>query len=290
MIATILLGLGLLAGCGSGDDAGAPPAEASEDAQTLAQAEALATQFFTVLENGDRAELEQFLSPAFQLMRADGSTADKSQYLASPAQVESFELSDFMAGEDDDVLTTTYKAVTTETIDGQEYRKEPLPRSSTFVNTGDDQWQIVAHANLSGPADTSTDLVESSPITDPSSPDIKAAAKSLEKRALQLVTEKNSEALAPLISPGFQLLRGDGTVADRDVFLSQPPGITSYKVGGFGVTNTDQVIVARFVGTYDLEVDGKTYPAQPAPQLSVIVGQPPDLRIISIVNFNKPQS
>lgn len=276
ILVAVLLVAGLVSGCSS-DSAPTP----------TSTAEVLATRFFSILQSGDRQDLEQFLSPAFQLMRADGSTADKTQYLENPAQVEDFELGDFVAGEDSGVLTTTYTVTTTETIDGREYAQDPLPRASTFEKTGDD-WQIVAHANLSNPADPVAEMVEASPITNPSAPEVRAAAKALQKSALQAVTERDSQTLSSLTSPGFLLLRADGTSADRDTFVDQPPGITAYKVRGFGVTDTDQVVVARFIGTYALEVDGKAYPARPAPQLSVMVGEAPNLRIMSIVNFNKP--
>lgn len=285
-IAAAALSLGLLAGCSSSPDPA--PTTSSSPMGDTALAQSLATQWLTILQSGDSEQLDAFLSPAFQLVRADGSTADKTQYLAEPATVGPFEISGMVAGRDGNVLTSEYDVTITETVDGQPFKKSPTPRSSTFVDTGNGNWQLIAHANLNTPDDPALLNQKPSPLTDPAPRTYKAAAKSTQNAALQALTAGDVDALAPLISPGFLLLRADGSSADRASFLANPSKITSYKIGNFGVTQANGAVVARFVGTYGLEVDGTKFPAKPAQQFSVMVGEPPNLRVISIVNFNKP--
>lgn len=116
---------------------------------------AIATQtqneFFTAISAGDTAALDAVLSDAFQLVRADGSHATKDEYLANPASIDDFALSDFDVTRTGDTIVARFTGSVTETIDGQVYDRDPAPRFAVMVRNGD-RWQIVAQVNLSTPA------------------------------------------------------------------------------------------------------------------------------------------
>lgn len=116
---------------------------------------AIATQtqneFFTAISAGDTAALDAVLSDAFQLVRADGSHATKDEYLANPASIDDFALTDFDVTRTGDTIVARFTGSVTETIDGQVYDRDPAPRFAVMVRNGD-RWQIVAQVNLSTPA------------------------------------------------------------------------------------------------------------------------------------------
>lgn len=112
----------------------------------------LAVDFLDMLQRGDMAALEDFLAPAFQLQRPDGSGYDRAEYLADPAVVTSFEVSDeVLAAQQDDVLVVRWGARVNEQAGGTQLSDMYAPRLSTFVWT-DGAWHLVAHANFNPPA------------------------------------------------------------------------------------------------------------------------------------------
>ena len=112
-----------------------------------AAARQLVTRFFTLIQRKDVAGLRRFLSPAFQIQRADGSGAGKSEYLKKLPDVRSFKLSSFVATQTGSVLVARYLATATGTVNGKPFTPGPAPRLSVFVWNGR-AWQIVAHANF----------------------------------------------------------------------------------------------------------------------------------------------
>jgi len=117
-----------------------------------ATGEKLATKFLTLLQTKDSKGLAAFLDPSFQLQRADGTGATRSEYLANPSTVASFkigpQLSAVQAG---DVLTLRWQLEANTQIDGTQYRTTEAPRLSVFRWDGR-QWRLVSHANFNVPA------------------------------------------------------------------------------------------------------------------------------------------
>jgi ketosteroid isomerase-like protein len=117
-----------------------------------ATGEKLATKFLTLLQNKDAKGLAAFLDPSFQLQRADGTGATRSEYLANPSTVTSFtigpQLTAVQAG---DLLTLRWQLEANTQIDGTQYRTTEAPRLSVFRWDGR-QWRIVSHANFNVPA------------------------------------------------------------------------------------------------------------------------------------------
>ncbi len=89
-----------------------PPVSAAPSAEvTLELGTQLVTQFFTILaqpEIDKSASLEAFLAPEFQIVRANGDRVGRDAYLASPASVADFTISDVAATQGGDVIVVTY--------------------------------------------------------------------------------------------------------------------------------------------------------------------------------------
>jgi hypothetical protein len=107
----------------------------------------LISEFFELLQAKDYEGLDDYLSPAFQLQRSDGSHATKEEYLENPSVVEDFDIVEVEGTRVGDVRVIRSSFVAIETIDGRPVSTDPAPRLSTFVWNGD-RWQIVAHANF----------------------------------------------------------------------------------------------------------------------------------------------
>jgi hypothetical protein len=143
-LALILLSLMLASGA-SGSRAGgcstAPPADPTSTASKLVN------RFFLLLEHKDRASLQRFLSPGFQVQRADGSGAAKNDYLANLATINRFEITQLHATRADGALVVRYLAQVEGVVNGKPYTPGPAPRLSVFVWNGK-RWQLAAHANF----------------------------------------------------------------------------------------------------------------------------------------------
>src|SRR6266496_2126409 len=121
--------------------AGSPTRPAPQYADATAGAKPLVIHFFLLLEKKDVAGLEQFLSPAFQVQRADGSYSDKTAYLAKLPVVNRFWLSNLAATQAGPVLVVRYLARAEGVVNGKPYTPGPAPRLSTFVWNGA-RWQL----------------------------------------------------------------------------------------------------------------------------------------------------
>ncbi|MCW2989965.1 MAG: hypothetical protein JWM73_559 [Solirubrobacterales bacterium] len=114
----------------------------------------LATEFLRLLHTDDTAGLRAFLSPQLLLQRADGTWLTKKQYLANPAHIESYSVSDVHGTRSGGVRVVRYTVVTRQTIDGQLFSADPVPRLSTYVKVKR-TWQLIAHANFNAPVPAS---------------------------------------------------------------------------------------------------------------------------------------
>jgi hypothetical protein len=131
--------------------AAVPAASAARPAPRLADptptARALVIRFFVLIRDKDTAGLERFLSPAFQVQRADGSHSDKAAYLKNLPHVERFYLTQLAATEAGGTLVVRYVARVTGHVNGKLYTPGPAPRLSVFDWNGE-RWQLAAHANF----------------------------------------------------------------------------------------------------------------------------------------------
>jgi hypothetical protein len=116
-------------------------------ANPTATGKALVTRFFKLPQAKDSAGLRSFLSPAFQVQRADGTGSGKAAYLAKLPTVVKFTLTQVAATEADGALVVRYLATVEGTVNGKPYTPGPAPRLSTFSWNGT-AWQLAAHANF----------------------------------------------------------------------------------------------------------------------------------------------
>jgi hypothetical protein len=107
----------------------------------------LVNRFFAFVARKDRAALESFLSPAFQVQRADGSGSGKKEYLANLATIKRFELTRTRATKAGGTLVVRYLADVEGVVNGKPYKPGPAPRLSVFAWNGN-RWQLAAHANF----------------------------------------------------------------------------------------------------------------------------------------------
>lgn len=122
----------------------APPPQLADPSRTGAR---LAERFLGLLKAKDTAGLERFLSPAFQVQRADGSGASRADYLAALPTVREFVVSDAVGTQDGGTLVVRYLATVNGVTNGKEYTAGAAPRLSTFTWDGR-RWQLASHANF----------------------------------------------------------------------------------------------------------------------------------------------
>ncbi len=109
----------------------------------------LVDRFMTMLKNKDLDGLRAFLAPEFQIVRANGTSATRSQYLADLPDVTSFKQDHFVVTRSGSTLVVRNMAVVDVAVGGQQSAATPAPRLSVFrrsPHTG--AWQMAAHGNF----------------------------------------------------------------------------------------------------------------------------------------------
>lgn len=147
-----LLSMGTLAACSSSDGAGArDPEPAPELADPSRTGKRLITEWLDALQREDTAAIAAILAPNFQIQRADGTSADRAQYLEDPAQVNGYEFGpEFVGLQDGDTLSVRWSVEIDEVVDGQPLSRGNAPRLTGFHWNGE-RWQIVTYANFNLP-------------------------------------------------------------------------------------------------------------------------------------------
>jgi hypothetical protein len=92
--------------------------------------------------------VDKVLAPEFQVMREDGSSDDKRDYIATgiPHVTSVPEISRIVVTAHGNVMVTRYVARVSETRDGKAVEKT-APRLTVFRKEGD-KWLAVAHGNF----------------------------------------------------------------------------------------------------------------------------------------------
>jgi Domain of unknown function (DUF4440) len=116
-------------------------------ANPTSTAKQLVNRFFVLVAHKDRARLQRFLSPGFQVQRADGSGAGKKAYLANLATINQFHITQLRATQAGAMLVVRYLAEVEGVVNGKPYTPGPAPRLSVFAWNGE-RWQLAAHANF----------------------------------------------------------------------------------------------------------------------------------------------
>jgi Domain of unknown function (DUF4440) len=128
----------------------AAPAVGAPASGRAALGNKLVVRFFDDVRDHRVADLRKFLSPAFQIQRADGSRMRKAEYLRSLPTIRSYKMRSLRVTAAGDVLVATYEVAADQVIGGREFKTGYAPRISTFLHSAGG-WQIVAHANFNTP-------------------------------------------------------------------------------------------------------------------------------------------
>jgi len=93
--------------------------------------------------------LEEFLSPAFLLARANGDIYDKASYVQTPAVVDTVTILDdgFRSLQDGAVLSVYFKMNVDEVIDGAPTKATEVFRLASFVHTVDG-WRLLTWSHF----------------------------------------------------------------------------------------------------------------------------------------------
>jgi hypothetical protein len=104
-------------------------------------------RYFALVHHKNVAGLQRFLSPAFQVERADGSGGEKAAYLKDLPTIRHFRIRRVHGTQAGAVLVARYRAIIKGVLNGRTYAPGPAPRLSFFDWTGR-RWQIAGHANF----------------------------------------------------------------------------------------------------------------------------------------------
>jgi hypothetical protein len=147
VVALVILGLVLAPGASGAPRQSTERAAAPQLATPTGVAKQLVDRFFALLVDKNRAGLQRFLSPAFQVQRADGSGAGKQAYLANLATIQKFGITQVHATRARNTLVVRYLADVEGVVNGRPYTPGPAPRLSVFTRNAN-RWQLIAHANF----------------------------------------------------------------------------------------------------------------------------------------------
>jgi ketosteroid isomerase-like protein len=126
------------------------PAVSAQQSVANLDAEGLAANraWWGALVAGTVPAIVAVLAPEFQIMRADGSSYDKEDYLGSqlPNVAAIPEFSQMVVTAHENTLVARYYVTVQETRDGQVVQAH-APRLTVFRKDGD-MWLVTAHANF----------------------------------------------------------------------------------------------------------------------------------------------
>jgi hypothetical protein len=106
------------------------------------------TDWWAALVDGRSQAVEKVLAPEFQIMREDGSSDDKRDYIANgmPHVIAVPEITRLVVTAHGDQMVTRYVAKVHETRDGERVERS-APRLTVFRKDGG-AWRVVAHGNF----------------------------------------------------------------------------------------------------------------------------------------------
>lgn len=107
----------------------------------------LVTKFMQLLQDRDIKGLQNFMSPAFNIQRADGTGFGKDAYLKALPEIQNFTISKLHASQSQSVISVRYLLNADGQAAGKTYSPGAAPRISSFAWNGC-QWQISSHANF----------------------------------------------------------------------------------------------------------------------------------------------
>jgi ketosteroid isomerase-like protein len=120
----------------------------AESRQLEAKAKKAVEAWAGAVASGNAEIVRKFLAPEFQILRSDGKSYDKAQYLAGGmSKIKSIiSVQDVFATEHGDLMVVRYVISLKASAEGEAMQKS-APRLTVFRRNGD-RWLVVAHANF----------------------------------------------------------------------------------------------------------------------------------------------
>lgn len=113
-----------------------------------------------------------------------------------------------------------------------------------------------------------------------------ATATPLVNRYVALIETKNVAGLQQFLAPGFQIERSDGSGSGKTAYLTNLPTIQTFSLTNMTATESNGVLVARYLIDVHGTVNGKPYAPGPAPRLSVFSWNGTRWQLAAHANFN----
>lgn len=150
LVLTVLLLL-LLLTLAAGTAAGATKSPDQVFRAKASSGLALMTAYSQLLVTKDKAAVASLLCNAFQIQRADGSYANRAQYLAKLPDLRAFSFANATQARSNSIVTVRMEATATLFINGAMYSPKPAPQMAVFrwLNK---RWLLVAQGNFNLPA------------------------------------------------------------------------------------------------------------------------------------------
>jgi hypothetical protein len=260
LLAVLLAGALALAACGE-ESAPRGPSDV-----------ALVGELFQLLHDEDLDGLDEYLSPAFQLQRTDGTTVTKAAYLEKPATIDHWEILEAEGTRYGDTRIIRSIVTSDSVIEGKRTVQDPAPRLSTFTWNGE-RWQLAAHANYVAFEEG-----------DGSEPD-DVGDLELASRLFELLKQGDRDALADFLHPALQLGRSDGSSLTRAEYLANPASVDAYENVSVEGTQSGDLRVIRSTFRTTARIDGKPLTTDPIAFLSTFVWSDGAWKLLSHANF-----
>ena len=112
---------------------------------------ALMTAYSQLLVAKDKAAVASLLCNAFQIQRADGSYANRAQYLSKLPDLRAFSFANATQARSNGIVTVRMEATATLFVNGAMYSPKAAPQMAVFrwLNK---RWLLVAQGNFNLPA------------------------------------------------------------------------------------------------------------------------------------------
>jgi hypothetical protein len=240
-------------------------ARADEDVLELARTQV--DRFYQATSG--KLPLADVLGDSFQIMRTDGSRADRAEYIAKPPALQTYTLSDFKAVRTDDTLTVTFFAGVMGSVQGIERNSSGGPRLAVFTRVKG-EWKLQAFANLGQGLGSNAD----------------GEGQKAVDLWLQTIVSGDKGAVQAMLAPEFQLVRDNGASYTAADYVAE--GMSKIT----GTPQVERLLSTRYgdylVVRYWLKVE-QTFQGKPAellaPRLTVFRKSGENWLVVAHSNF-----
>lgn len=235
--------------------------------------------------------LREFLYPAFQFQRADGTGGSVFKY--TPPLVAGYTLINATTSAPaDDLVAVRYFIATNETTGAGTLGSAIQPRLSVFFwgqGSSTTAWKLLSHANfnplVSAICSSATDTpVSAESPTKNGQPVIPTLANQLVKEWWDNLVLGNGSAM---LDPAALIQRADGSGGLGSAYVG--PKVSNYTFGNMTETSNTEVLVARYDVKVDELLEGKKYSTAVKPRLMTFLNKKGTWKVVGYANFDVPE-